>query len=1473
MSRRELLLRWVLGTLGLAGWVALCFALGDAGGPLLAMPPLLAIGATVIAGAAGVLGTVVVAGLTVGNLIAIGSTVYGVYSAKKAQRQAARDAVNAYNKGLQDRMTTLMDAEAPWQSIYGEPWVAPVMIAAMLTSGDRDQFKHVVYVWATHECEGIGEVTLRGVPIGALDASGWVVGGAFMTGERITNEVVVTLDANARGVLTPEASAWQGLVGLGPGPGEAQVLAPLAGNLATLAGGAVQVQAPHVAAWAGRTVRVTGYRDTGTPRLRVRHFLGSPDQVADPVLMAECPGEWTAADRGRGICYSVVTYDLNLQEFQNGPLEIKARIKGKRLLDHRTGATAWSACNALVASDYLRSEQGKAAALEHLELPTFNAGANDCDQVVPYVLQYPNGSLENRNAPRYTFHGAIRSDADPDQVLDLIAQSMGGTLTRTAGLWSLQAGVYTEPVMTLGPEDRMGPLEAVEGEEGRAVFNALRGKFYDPARFGERTDFPPYRNTAFAAEDGGVIWDDIDLPYTDEIWRCWYLCRLHVESNRGENLVYPAKRRARKLKPGNRVRINEPAWNIENVIYRVVKREWRLGGPVMLYLQQDAPEVWDQTDAQHSLPPSAGVQPNPWAVLPVDGLDLVSGNSTLVLHQDGSVSARLKVTWNPPDDVYVTKGGELQIQTREVGASTWLPASPGSPGAGVAYVDNLPEGKVYEVRVRFVNSLLAESPWRSRLVLHAGKFASPTAPVWVSLTVSEGALRGSIQRNPDLDRALPEFLYGATLATAQPIPAVTDETGFLWASPPLGLVTVWAVNRDRSGGRSAGVSQTVTVTAAALGLGSAGEAMNANPACDQVSAWEFLAGGALSSPTTASGAVGTSFIRFVPGAVDQMAFSAETIPLNPAETYRLSASLLAMTGNARDMYLGVRMFRANGTELTGADTGWGGAFAGYVFGGVPVSDGTWRRVGNDFGAGTARPIPADVAYCRLLVWGQYTGAAAQFTQGAQDVRLVNVTAARAAAAAAATAQNAANAAQNSASIALSQLQTIRSNGYLDASEKPAIVKEWLAIAGERTGIVNQANTFGIVAERDSYTYTFDLLNGYLSSLSPPYNDTTSDTPITPAVDQAKWADFYSARQALLNKIADEAGKRSQWGGVAGRPKSFVVRSYGFDAAPGRPGSTAPAGWWGGVRDAETGTEVGGGYLGYAVTEIDRAGNRVGVTQGFFPLTNAALASDMAARLNAIPNGNFVVISTTDEPQGNRMAGGLPAAMYRCGASQVRFGSPQFAYRGAYILVGVAGCNEGNGVEILTPGGPGAWAELGFQVQNGVLTVSGANGGPRTLFDLGPVQTENLGPGAATGVHAVRVAGSTAITAVAFSPPSYGAFTRAAYVTLVPSPADTGLVVVLVTVSFNWEFTANNAPLGLDLCSALLGDAAVFDGFATQDVTGQVPAGASRVGSFVTTKRFAVPANASVTFGVYGQTFSGSSCVWKDIELRAEVIKR
>lgn len=355
---------------------------------------------------------------------------------------------------------------------------------------------------------------------------------------------------------------------------------------------------------------------------------------------------------------------------------------------------------------------------------------------------------------------------------------------------------------------------------------------------------------------------------------------------------------------------------------------------------------------------------------------------------------------------------------------------------------------------------------------------------------------------------------------------------------------------------SAAVAQDAGRIVPALAAGEAG-CMNSDPGLlNADSAWVWDGGVTVQGPSTATGALGVKYFsanEYGPG--NLFAFSRETFPISATRTYNFSALLGAAPGNDRNMYLIVDMFKADGTRLVGADTGWGGAFAGYPFGGVPTSDGAWRRYGADFGAGTSRPIPATAAYVRVGVWFQYNGGgSSSVQQAAEDIRLVDVTDARAASAEAAAAQSTASGAASNASSALSTLATMRSNGYIDASEKPALMRQWQAIQDEDDGIAAQGAAFGLTALRDAYNAAATALAVYLSGLSPAWNDTSTDTPITPAVDQAKWAGYYSARQALLNAIADEAAKRAQWSQVSGsgKPEDNATRNtvYYQDSDPG-----------------------------------------------------------------------------------------------------------------------------------------------------------------------------------------------------------------------------------------------------------------------------------------------------------------------------------
>ncbi|WP_342617239.1 hypothetical protein [Rhodoferax sp. GW822-FHT02A01] len=127
---------------------------------------------------------IAVAFVNPGTWLAAGSLlVAGVISNSEARRKASAsaDAVLAsYNASLQDRNVTVLRNDSPWQVVYGSPAPVGGTLVAIFSSGDKDQFKHLVVVFAAHECASIDEIYIEGDPLGALDGNGWVTGGAFM---------------------------------------------------------------------------------------------------------------------------------------------------------------------------------------------------------------------------------------------------------------------------------------------------------------------------------------------------------------------------------------------------------------------------------------------------------------------------------------------------------------------------------------------------------------------------------------------------------------------------------------------------------------------------------------------------------------------------------------------------------------------------------------------------------------------------------------------------------------------------------------------------------------------------------------------------------------------------------------------------------------------------------------------------------------------------------------------------------------------------------------------------------------------------------------------------------------------------------------------------------------------------------------------------------------------------------------------
>ncbi|MCI1143234.1 hypothetical protein MOP88_14435 [Sphingomonas sp. WKB10] len=201
---------------------------------------------------------------------------------------------------------------------------------------------------------------------------------------------------------------------------------------------------------------------------------------------------------------------------------------------------------------------------------------------------------------------------------------------------------------------------------------------------------------------------------------------------------------------------------------------------------------------------------------------------------------------------------------------------------------------------------------------------------------------------------------------------------------------------------------------------------------------------------------------------------------------------------------------------------------------------------------------------------------------------------------------------------------------------------------------------------------------------------------------------------ILAAVRDETNTRAtQVGGLSSRVGTVETKAKNvataYTAVSKGNSTVAKFGKGSGIYNVDGGNFTGGGR-GFRVSVFD-ANNTMIASNVYDTLEGLSSggAGNMASFLNGITEGQAVIITTDDEPQSNRLTGGLVEAMERCGAGPL-FSSPKFAFRGAYILVGQAGIGKGNGNEYYSGTGdsaPDAWIEARFDLLGGRPQLNGA----------------------------------------------------------------------------------------------------------------------------------------------------------------------
>lgn len=346
-----------------------------------------------------ILSTVVIGTITVQQILVVALYVYGAARARRKARSAQAKALAEYNANLQDRSITALQALPPWRIVVGRAWVGCDIHAIFTTdkTGYRedgtsytrpDALKHLVVVFADHQCAAIHDLAIDGVPLGPLDGSGFVTAGSeFYTAD--TDSRTATIGGGGS-VTVPQAvvAVLNATTGNAYGNGDSSTLVDVTGSI-TLSGSNFTINGP-----AGAQVNYTV--DSSVASVRVQKHLGTSTQTVDTYLSSVVPSEWTSTDRLLNKCYCVITLDLENQRFQGGQLGITADISGRLCYDPRKDSTVsggsgahrannaatweWTDNAAIAgARDYLSAEWGFGNAQADIDEAYTQSAATACD--------------------------------------------------------------------------------------------------------------------------------------------------------------------------------------------------------------------------------------------------------------------------------------------------------------------------------------------------------------------------------------------------------------------------------------------------------------------------------------------------------------------------------------------------------------------------------------------------------------------------------------------------------------------------------------------------------------------------------------------------------------------------------------------------------------------------------------------------------------------------------------------------------------------------------------------------------------------------------------------------------------------------------------------------------------------------------------------------------------------------------------
>jgi len=435
---------------------------------------------------------------------------------------------------------------------------------------------------------------------------------------------------------------------------------------------------------------------------------GTAGNIPAPLLAT---ASWTSSHTLTDQAYIYARLKFDANAFEQGLPNISAKIQGRKIYDPRTTTTVYSKNPALVIRDYLTDTvYGLGATASEIDDTSFIAAANICEESVALS---GGGSQD-----RYTFDGVVDTQNTPRSNLEQMLTALNGSLYYSNGKWSLRAGAYVTPTVTLDESDLASGLTVSTAISARDSFNAIKGQFISPESDYQATDYPAITSATFETEDNSERrYLNLDLPFTDNAARAQRIAKQILYKNRQEiALRAKFKMSAFQFQVGDTVMITNTRLGFTNKVFEIVS--WKLNfGTTEVTVDCEMVEtnsaVYDWSAEEAAFTQDNTTLPDPFTV----PAPTVTPSDVLELFNQQAISVLIV-------DVASTSIYARQFEVEAKLSTDTIYKSLGVASGGRFTLVNVAAGGVYDIRARSINALGIKSDFTTTTHTIVGQAAA-----------------------------------------------------------------------------------------------------------------------------------------------------------------------------------------------------------------------------------------------------------------------------------------------------------------------------------------------------------------------------------------------------------------------------------------------------------------------------------------------------------------------------------------------------------------------------------------------------------------------------------------------------------------------------------------------------------------------------------------------------------------------------